>query len=58
LDRVGVKEIEEHNESQAMERERTMLLLTATLWGWKDPSLTKYQSKNREIQLFALPRGI
>jgi hypothetical protein len=41
LDRVGVNEMKLHNRTQASERERTMVLFTATLWGWKDPSLTK-----------------
>ena len=41
LDRAGVNEIEIHKRNQVNEQERVMILFTAKLWGWQDPSLTK-----------------
>jgi len=41
LDRAGVNEIEIHKRNQLNEQERVMILFTAKVWGWQDPSLTK-----------------
>ena len=38
LDRAGVNEIEIHKRNQVNEQERVMILFTAKLWGWQDPS--------------------
>jgi hypothetical protein len=32
-----------HTRKQADERQRVMVVFTAKLWGWQDPSLTKRQ---------------
>jgi hypothetical protein len=41
LDRAGVNEIEIHKRKQVNEQERVMILWTAKVWGWQDPSLKK-----------------
>jgi len=43
LDRQGKCEIKVQSRRQANERERVITTVTANLWGWKDPTLTKLE---------------